>query len=219
MKRINILIIIILGTLGLGAQTVDDSWKQHSRHELTLGFSDPVIQSLFCNADVTFVPLQYLSSEVTPMDWFVTDCYRGKYGMTLPITMTYRYRVAKWLWIGGSVAYFGIYSTCRDRLTDEVVARPNRNVIAIAPTLHFSWLNRKYVSLYSGLSGGYSLIFGKEYYTTKEKCEPVLRDFWNLQVTAIGVKAGKKWFGFAEAGIGTQGFVTAGVGYRFNEND
>lgn len=219
MKKIIILTCIILVATVAGAQTVKDSWKQESRHELTLGFSDPLLQSFLYSVHWNWPSFQWQNDISIPENWFTKDCYVDRYGMVPPITLSYRYRLAKWFWIGGSVSYYGVYHTYRDRFSNEVVARTNMNLINISPTLHFSWLNRKYVSLYSGLSGGYSYYFSKIYSTQEEKILPLAQSYWNFQVTAIGIKAGKKWFGFAEAGIGTQSFITAGFGYRFNEND
>lgn len=219
MKKAVVLVFIICGILGVGAQTVDDSWKKHSRHELTMGFSDPLPQTFICQTFHPILPQAWATSDSKPQNWFVTDSYISRYGITAPITLTYKYRAAKWLWVGASVSYFGIYSSFRDRFTDQVIAHSNTNMVNISPVLQFSWLNRKYITLYSGISGGLSLIFGKNF---SQETEQVTQDtylFGNFQLTAIGIKAGKKWFGFAEVGIGSQSFVTAGVGYRFNEND
>lgn len=219
MKRLSILICIVCVVFVANAQTTEDTWKQHSRHELTLGFSDPTIQSFLCNADWEYSSYRWQNEVVVPEGWFARDCYRARYGMTLPITLTYRYRLAKWFWIGGAVSYYGVYSTYHDRFTDEIAARTSTHLINISPTLHFTWLNRKYVTVYSGLSGGYSLFCDKSYSVQHEEYQSRVLHGWNCQITAIGIKAGKKWFGFAEAGIGTHSFITAGFGYRFNEND
>ena len=85
--------------------------------------------------------------------------------------------------------------------------------------LRFSYLNRKHVTLYSGLGLGIGFMVGHPYkqidLATYEERVPHYH-YSSLQLTAIGVRAGSKhWFGTAELGFGARGFATLGVGYAF----
>jgi hypothetical protein len=70
------------------------------------------------------------------------------------------------------------------------------------PTVRFSWFYRDAVQMYSSVSLG------------------VVTDFDELMVwgdaTLFGCSFGRKFFGFAEVGMGMGGWLRGGIGYRFN---
>ena len=70
------------------------------------------------------------------------------------------------------------------------------------PTVRFNWFYRDAVQLYSTVSIGVITDFDEAY--------P-----WG-DLTLVGCSFGRKFFGFAEVGMGTAGWLRAGVGYRFN---
>ena len=85
--------------------------------------------------------------------------------------------------------------------------------------LRFSYLNKKHVTLYSGLGLGIGFMIGHPYkqidLITSEEYVPHYH-YSSFQLTAIGVRAGAgHWFGTAELGFGARGFATLGAGYAF----
>jgi hypothetical protein len=81
----------------------------------------------------------------------------------------------------------------------------------------FSYLNREYIQLYSGLSMGVGLrreSFDKES-TSSMMFESNSSTRFAYQITGIGVRLGGKLAGFAEVGYGYKGIVSTGIAYRF----
>lgn len=127
------------------------------------------------------------------------------------LSLSYHYRVAKWCWIGGSFGHTHLWSNTMSGINDE-----HFNLLA---DLRFSYLNKKHVTLYSGLGLGIGFMVGHPYkqidLVTYEEHVPHYH-YSTFQLTAIGMRAGSKhWFGTAELGFGARGFATLGTGYAF----
>lgn len=105
----------------------------------------------------------------------------------------------------------------KDRITGIKAGYSHTHLFSVMPSVRFSWLNKKHVTLYSGLSLGIGLIFDEAKDNTVHtlETEPMIAG----QLSAVGIQAGGKWYGFAELGIGTLGFVQAGFGYHFNKEN
>lgn len=84
--------------------------------------------------------------------------------------------------------------------------------------IRFSFLNRKYVTLYGSFSLGTGVEIGKSVKYNESINYNEINTQWHItgQLTLIGVKAGKAFFGFAEIGFGFKGFGLIGFGYHFN---
>lgn len=81
----------------------------------------------------------------------------------------------------------------------------------------FSYLNREYVQLYSGLSMGVGLrreSFDKEPNSSMPE-ESSTSTRFAYQITGFGIRLGGKLAGFAEVGFGYKGIVSTGIVYRF----
>ena len=183
----------------------DPDWRrQFKRHEFTIGIGDPARVNFHRNRRGT-EPNYY------PEVWMQNQSIFGDLYTTCPITLGYRFRVLKWLWVGGDVSYCGFFGSFRDLYTDQKVGDYRDHFISIMPAVRFSYLNRKYVTLYSGIAGGIALEYGKTYPDYKFH-----NNHLALQCTLFGVSAGSQsWFGFAELGWGFKGYVNAGFGFRF----
>ena len=197
----------------------EQDWRQvFPRHELSLSVGDPEFASwqrgflferlLFDRSN------RYLWSfhEEEAGSWFNPIPYYSDYIATCPISLGYMFRLRKFLWLGGSVSYMGIFSVACDARDNSFLYNHRETQIAILPAVRFSYLNKKYVTLYSGVSTGFLLNF---------ECEDGNTDIYfhpTFQLTAFGVSVGRKFFGFTELGIGYKGFIHGGIGYRFNAN-
>jgi len=119
-------------------------------------------------------------------------------------SLSYHYRIKKWLWCG---AYVNVFPTEERRYKyGGGYSYYNSTKISVAPSLRFSYFNRPIVNIYSAASVGWGM-------SINENDKSNLNVFF--QVTFFGVSIGKKFFGGAEVGIGYKGLFCANFGYRF----
>ena len=132
------------------------------------------------------------------------DNYRTPRYFVGNYSLSYTYQERRWLQYGG-MATFGA-STCwrRDVATGEKIENLSQYCLSIMPTVRFNWFYREVVQLYSSVSVGVVTDFDSAY-------------LWG-DATLLGCSFGRKFFGFAEFGLGISGWARAGVGYRFNAN-
>ena len=214
MKKLFLILIIVSLGWSLSAQEETPSWKETlQRHDIQIGIGDPILPALASGHYIVLASRPNHLWQQTAFDWFGPDTYKGIY-CTPNISIGYKYRLAKWFWLGATVSYTGLYDVYYDRVTNEKVSTQSDHIITIMPSVRFSWLNKKYVTLYSGLSVGYAL----DIYQRKSATDPYIGygHGFGFQLTAVGVHVGRKWYGFTEIGFGFQGFIQAGFGYNFN---
>ncbi len=212
MKKIVCLLTFLTFALTLSAQETALSWKtQLPRHDVQFSIGDPFFFyfGLLFMDDCWKVP--------TAHDWFGPDLYGGGLFATPTMNFSYRYRVAKWFWVGGTVSYSGFYRTYYDRITGLKSGVNNTHFLTIMPAVRFSWLNKELVTLYSGAALGYTLYAYEN--STEGVMERDAEHYVGFQLTGVGVEVGRKWYGFAELGFGLQGIVQAGFGYHFNSSN
>ena len=145
-------------------------------------------------------------------EWFdqpETDGYTALRA-TPSMKVTYRYHFRSWLSFGGSVSYCGAYRHYYNS-TKEITGYASKHITGLSADLNFVWLSRKALTLYSGLQVGVIGLVGK-YRDDK----PDVNFFPLVQLTAIGISGGRRWYGFAELTAGMEGFARAGFGYRFS---
>ena len=212
-KRIFFLLCALGIFISLNAQE-ESSWKLTlPRHDIQFGLGDPL---LILNHNY-----KYVWENSTADDWFNNT--QNALTVAIPtVNFEYRYRFASWFWFGGAVSYNASFSRWEDYITRNVQARTSNHYISIMPSVRFSWFNRKYIMLYSGISLG-CIISYKETFDPNHAhsanpliYKTILFDYTG-QLTAVGIQGGKNWYGFAEIGFGCQGFVKAGFGYKFNK--
>lgn len=128
----------------------------------------------------------------------------GTYGLD------YYYQVNSWFRPGAKVVYEGLTTTIYDS-TDALVNHYNTSTLSVMASAQFSYLNKKYVKLYSGIDLGVTTVFDDN---KKSSSSPSTMVAFNL--TVIGVRAGNdKIFGVVEANLGMDALIKAGVGVRF----
>ena len=214
MRKIGLLSVLLFCMVSFTfAQEEEQDWRQvFPRNEFSIGIGDPAFANIqrgsiwdkliWCHPD------RYQGNNLG--DWFDPGTYHSNYIATCPISVGYMYRLRNFLWLGGSVSYMGVFGKVFDARDDSFLYNHTETQIAFLPTVRFSYLNKKYVTLYSGISTGFLLNMEIENRRTEVYFHPT------LQVTAFGVSAGRKFFGYTEVGWGYKGFITAGIGYRFN---
>ena len=124
--------------------------------------------------------------------------------------IVYGYRVRRWLETGVSLSYAGFYQNLLRASDGKIAWRLREHYVTVMPFARFSWLNRRYVRLYSSLHLGYQWSYQQYYWM----------DYYNqsylaAHFTPLGISVGRRLFGYAEFGFGTRGVFVGGIGYRF----
>ena len=194
--------------------------KSFYRHEFRFGVSD----------HFGFVFHRELGGQAVGENLQNTVCTDLLY--TPVFSFDYHYRAAKWFWLGLSTGY-GFYK--ESHYLNGIVSPDldhwvcKQHNFLIMPSLRFSYLNRRHITLYSGLDLGLLIVkrtparmihFVEEGFSPDEDpsdwSDKRTDVFSAFQLTAFGLKAGAKhWFGSLELGAGIKGFVNLGVGYEF----
>lgn len=212
MKKFFLVCVLFLMTAFSGfAQEVEPEWRElFPRHEFSLGVGDPTMAAFQRHSVWDKLIWDRWIPDETLNDWFEPTTYHTDYVATCPISLGYMFRLRKFLWLGGSVSYMGIFGKVYDARNGDYLYNHTETQVAFLPAVRFSYLNKKYVTLYSGVSTGFLLNFEKDAGNTEVFFHPA------FQVTAFGVSAGYRFFGYTEIGVGYKGYIQAGIGYRFN---
>ena len=117
-------------------------------------------------------------------------------------SLSYTYKDRRWLSYGGTAVFGASTRWRKNSITGEKIDNLSYYCLSIMPTVRFDWFYREKVQLYSTVSVGVITDFDEVY--------P-----WG-DLTLFGCSFGRKFFGFAEVGMGTAGWLRAGIGYRFN---
>ena len=186
--------------------------KSLSRHEFRLGVSDPL----------GFTYLRELSASPI-LGEPIEGVSPTKQIFTPVFSLDYHYRASKWFWLGLTTGY-NFYKEKGNvgniGMPENPTWQYKEHHFLIMPSLRFSYLNRPHLTLYSGLSVGLYIKYGREYRDDDCLIQSItaeyIRMFSAFQLTAFGMKAGAKhWFGSFELGAGIKGFANLGVGYEF----
>ena len=128
----------------------------------------------------------------------------GTYGID------YYYQVNPWFRPGAKFVYEGLTTTVTDT-TGAVVNHYNTSTISFLASVQFSYLNRKYVKLYSGIDLGLTLIGDNN----KQNSNPG-NALFGFNLTVIGIRVGNdRIFGLVETNFGMDALIKAGLGVRF----
>lgn len=200
MKKI---LLVTLATLvscsAILAQGYD--WRDH-RHSVSVTAGTP---SLLSGASGFFTGL-FSSSEDTQ-----TKVY-GTYGIH------YGYNALKWLRVGGDFMYSGWRQTKVNENVDNLTLY---NEVILMGKVDFTYLNRKYVRLYSGVGIGANLgIQNAHLYdnrlTPPSEDKQTFEPHFAWTITPLGLEAGGEHvYAITELNIGTAEVLRAGVGVRF----
>lgn len=213
MKKTLFTLLFAMTVMAAFAQNEEETdWRMElPRHEIGFGIGDPAIALLYRPS--TF---DSYTSNYGPDDWFLDNkFYHGPYYATCPLTFHYMYRVAKFLWLGFDFSYMGVYAKRYGAADDIQIGWMNEHYLTLMPKIRFSYFNRKYVTMYSGLSTGVTVgLMDPESPAGLVSAEVLPA----VQATFFGVSVGKTWYGFAEVGCGYNGFLRTGFGYHFNTN-
>ena len=118
----------------------------------------------------------------------------------------------KFIWFrpGAKIVYEGLTTSIYDT-TDALVNHYNTSTLSIMPSVQLSYLNRKYVKLYSGIDLGVAVIFDDN-----KQGSNTSSTFFAFNLTVLGVRVGNdRIFGVVETNIGMDALIKGGFGVRF----
>lgn len=126
-------------------------------------------------------------------------------------SLSYYYQPLKWLEVGGEVSTMSMCMTENYLSNEEAYAYYLHTNLYIAAGVRFDYFHKKITDLYSGFTLGANVRF----HTTESA--PLLMTTARLtwQITALGVRFGKRVYGNVEIGYGYKGLISAGIGCRF----
>lgn len=133
-----------------------------------------------------------------------------------PITAEYFYHFNNpRLALGASFSYSKWDSDVLIRNSHEKVGECKRNFFSVMPSFKCYWVNKNNFGLYSKAAAGVGFLTNKSENFELNKSSDETSTYFMFQLSFIGVEFGGKFRGFAEAGIGDQGFLQAGIRYKF----
>ena len=122
--------------------------------------------------------------------------------------LEYYYRCSRRWDIGLHFSWAREYYSLYSNIDGSRLKRHDTDYFSFTPTVRFQWKRGKTVHIYSAVGLGVTL--------TAESGRKGVEDNPAVQITPIGVSAGRRLFGFAELGFGAHGVFICGIGYRFN---
>jgi len=217
MKKIILLCCFTLFSVSclLSQNTETDEKKsfQLPKNEFHISWGDPLISSIMMS-NFYWGMYDYMPPPYQQYNWFdPVAAYKKTYYIG-SFSLSYYHRFKKWFWFGGTISTTSTYGgKSYDAITKEPLPYCNATYLSFAPAIRFSYLNKKYVTLYSGLALGPACIFT----TTKEKNTKRVDTNVGMymQWTFFGASFGNKIFGNVEVGLGMKGILSVGLGYKF----
>ena len=143
--------------------------------------------------------------------------YLGDKTGTPAIDLAYSYRLTKWLSLGATLSYVGLYQKTYNLYTDALYKKNSEHFIGLTPTAHFDWFRSNSIKLYSRIGFGLAYYIEKSRYRSgslRRENEYTLTP--TIDLIPIGISVGRKVFVFSELGASNIGIVKVGIGYRFN---
>lgn len=200
MKKTIVLFFALLMAGATFAQS-DYDWRD-KRHSISVSIGTPSFTS-----GITGI----FSAIFTAIDSDTQVSLKPSYGIH------YGFNALSWLRVGGSFIYGGWSLT--DKSGGENLAVEDFHEFNFLARVDFTYLNRKYVRLYSGLEvGGILHMIDNYTYTQQNTVTNTERTYVPnvaFSATAIGLEAGGKHvYGLAEINIGNADLLRAGLGVR-----
>lgn len=117
--------------------------------------------------------------------------------------------------IGGFVSYSKWNSDIVKRSGyHEKVGERKRNFIAVMPAVKWYWTNKNSFGFYSKVAAGAAFLNSSE----KDSSGQTKDDngtYFMFQLSPVGLEFGKQFRFYTELGVGEQGFIQAGLRYKF----
>lgn len=198
------------------AQKVKDDFKKNAYlfdYEVRLGWGGyPVTNaSDFSGGRNRYVDMMPPPDDPRTLQQIYADHYGNAY-MTGVFAAEFDMNFRKWFSLTLGVGLNGMYRDVYD-VDNRKIGQYSGVYMSILPEVRFSYINRTYFRMYSGVGLGLSLKMVNDNAINKLETTPGVA----FQLTPVGVTVGRNVYGFAELGIGTQFMgMMVGIGFRFN---
>ena len=169
------------------------------KHDIRVGVGTMSLVTSFALDDwgcVEPYPLDFRGDMARAETYLTPRMFVGNY------SLSYTYQDRRWLQYGGKIVFGASTRWRKCAHTGEKIDNLSYYSLSVMPSVRFNWFYRDAVQLYSTISVGVITDFDEVY--------P-----WG-DLTLVGCSFGRKFFGFAEVGMGMAGWLRAGVGCRFN---
>lgn len=175
-------------------------------HDITLWYGAPGLVSEFlldkvvfgCGCDVGPLPF--------PSKLQSLRTYTGPLYQLSTLGLSYSKQLKPWLGVGAKATFAGLWQQEYDTYTNEPLYDYNVYNIAALLDFRFSWLRREKVEMYSSVGIGFLVHVER----ASGGYAPI------ADVAFLGLKIGKRFYGFVEIGAGVGGSARGGFGIRFN---
>jgi len=129
----------------------------------------------------------------------------------------YYRQITHWCQVGIKVTMEGSRTTNYTDTLRTSISSIDRNIFfTVMPSVRFTYFNRPWVRLYSGVDLGVGYFFSHKQDYAKEENEDKGNNFIPaFNVTAFGVNVGKRFYGLCELNVGFDAYVKFGIGARF----
>jgi hypothetical protein len=199
MKKLLVMAVTaLMVALNVNAQSED----LHNELSLSYGFGS--IAQIGDGIGEGFVHALFTDTEMD--DGFILGPISAEY--------FYHFNNPKWA-VGGIASYSKWDSDIVKRSNDEKVGERKRNFFSVMPSVKRYWVLNNKFGLYSKLAAGVGFLHSE----SKENGESSWTDnngsYFMFQLSFAGLEFGHTFRGFAEFGVGDQGFVQAGIRYKF----
>jgi hypothetical protein len=132
--------------------------------------------------------------------------YTGPLYQLSTLGLSYSKQVKPWLGVGAKATFAATWQSEYDVYTNAPLYNYNMYNVAALLDFRFSWLRREKVEMYSSIGVGLMAHI--------ERANGGLTPM--VDAALVGLKIGKKFYGFIEIGAGVGGSARGGFGIRFN---
>lgn len=205
-----IFLLLLVATLSIRAQRYPERNIFIPEHDFRFGVGYKPFEA----ANITFGdPMDYM----IPNFFETKDYYSGARYTSNSWFFEYIYQANKMIGIGLTANYLGYYNDYLDATTNNIIGGNQTHHYSVYPTLRFTFVKTKDISLYSALGFGGRMVY--TYNTLKGVSSNGFRTSIGGQITLLGMTVGKNLYCFSDIlTLGTQGMFNVGLGYRFTSS-
>jgi hypothetical protein len=196
--------LLLAGLLGCSvmSQAQDDRKLKEWFNDVSVSYSAGSIYYFTGNINHPDYPDMFYGDESDP------------HGMGA-FALSYHRKLNKVVAMGFNVSYLNLYYEATDYSDPNQSQKYYDNLFNILASIRFLYVHKPVITMYSGVSIGLTVDFGKTSFNgidyTDKKLYPA------GQLTLMGIRIGRSFGGFAEFGFGTLGIISAGLSYRFGD--
>ena len=187
------------------------------KHHIEFSLGEPFssvwgFNGMFCDNSLEYVTFEKWAGSSRPYTLpSGVNGYEDEWIMPATFSLGYYYQPLQWLEVGGEVSTMSMCMT-ENYLSNEATYAYYLNTnLYIAAGVRFDYFHQKITDLYSGLTLGANIRF----HTTESAPLLMTSARFTWQVTALGIRFGKRVYGNVEVGYGYKGLLSVGIGCRW----